>query len=72
MAKRFIEDPAATAALQEVVDLYRMTDIDDNRNECPLSGADVVEELGFWMERNHKLLRKLGIVEDATFPTESP
>jgi len=66
MAKRFMEDPAATAALQDVVNLYQMTDSDDEINVRPLSGADVVEELGLWIERNHKLLRKLGIVEDTS------
>ena len=64
MARPSIEDPAATAALQEIVGLYRQTDAGDDTVERPLSGADVVEELGFWMERNQKLLRKLGIVED--------
>ena len=64
MAKRFSEDPAATAALQEVYDVYRQTNHDDPDVEKPLSGADVVEELGFWIERNHKLLRKLGIIAD--------
>ncbi|MEM9356055.1 MAG: hypothetical protein AAGB04_07575 [Pseudomonadota bacterium] len=64
MPKRFMEDPAATAALREVVVLYTMTDCDDDQNELPLSGADVVEELGMWLERNRKLLRKLGIIEE--------
>ena len=45
-------------------ELYHMTDADDQRNECVLSGADVVDELGIWIQRNHKLLRKLGIVQD--------
>ena len=47
-------------ALQEVVDLYRATD--PAQTEIPLSGADVVAELGVWMERNHKLLRVLGVL----------
>ena len=64
MAKRFNEDPASTAALGEVVDIYRRADADGESNEDPLSGADVVDELGLWMERNRKLLRKLGIVGD--------
>lgn len=64
MAKRFMEDPAATAALQEVVDLYRQTDSDDTAIEHPLSGADFLDEIALWIHRNHKLLRKLGIIED--------
>lgn len=67
MSKRFMEDPAATAALREVVDLYAMTDSDNDQNERPLSGADVIEELGVWLERNRKLLRKLGIIRDENF-----
>ncbi len=66
MAKRFMEDPAATAALQEVVDLYRLTNVDDASVEQPLSGADLVDEIGLWIERNHKLLRKLGLIEEDT------
>lgn len=66
-SQRFGEDPAATAALGEVVAIYAQTDpvaVPD-----PLSGADVVQELGFWLERNHKLLRKLGLVGDeGAFP----
>ena len=57
-------DPVAKVALQEIVELYHMTDADDQRNERVLSGADVVDELSIWIQRNHELLRKLGIVQD--------
>lgn len=56
------DDPVAKAAIEEIVEIYRLTDPD--QAESPLSGADVVDELGVWIERNHKLLRKLGLVDD--------
>ena len=56
--------PLATAALKEIVEIYHMTEVDDRGDDSPLSGADVVAEIGLWMQTNHKLLRKLGIVGD--------
>ena len=56
--------PLTTAAIQEIVDIYRMTEVDDHGGESPLGGTDVVAEIELWMQTNHKLLRKLGIVED--------
>lgn len=56
------DDPVAKAAIQEIMEIYRLTD--PEQTDDPLSGADVVDELGFWIERNHKLLRKLGLVPD--------
>lgn len=58
-----LDDPVARMALEEIVEIYRSTDAD--QTEKPLGGADVVEELGQWIEKNHKLLRKLGLVDDA-------
>lgn len=54
----------ARDALAEVVEIYQATDPEEN--DRPLSGADVVAELGDWIERNRKLLRVLGVVSDDT------
>ncbi len=57
-----MDDPVARAALEEIVEIYRSTDTDEV--DSPLSGADAVEELGQWIEKNHKLLHELGLVDD--------
>ena len=60
----FNHDPATTEALEKIVNIYLQTRVDHEYNERPLSGGDLLDELSIWIERHHKLLRKLGIVED--------
>ena len=62
--RTFNQDLATTEALEEIVNLYRQADSDAENTERPLNGSDLMDELGIWIERHHKLLRKLGIVED--------
>ena len=62
MEKLSPDQALAKSALEEVVEIYRSTDPD--QAEKPLSGADVVDELGVWIDRNHKLLRKLRLIDD--------
>lgn len=57
-------DPISAADLKEIVDPYQAAN--SETAERTLSGADVVEELGFWMESTHKLLRKLDLIPDPT------
>lgn len=52
----------AVAALAEIIDLYNAADADTTTE--PLSGADVVDELGMWIERHQSLLAKLGLLAD--------
>lgn len=47
------------AALDEIYGLHHATNGDQDK---PLSGADVVEELGHWMHRHAELLATAGLI----------
>lgn len=53
----------SSAALVELITIYHAADADNSTE--PLSGADVVDELGMWIERHRSLLVELGVLANA-------